>query len=226
MRHVIATSRSWNEWLAPTLTQQTGDEFILLTREEDLSLERLEEIQPCFIFLPHWSYLIPAEIYERFECVVFHLTDVPFGRGGSPLQNLIERGIYETKLSALRCQRGLDAGPVYLQRQLSLHGAAEEIFLRASRLMADMICEILSTRPEPVEQQGDIVTFPRRKPKQSDISQLSSLDQLFDHIRMLDADGYPHAFLETPAFRLEFRRAARRDGRITADVTITLRNHD
>ncbi len=27
----------------------------------------------------------------KFECVCFHMTDVPYGRGGSPLQNLIIR---------------------------------------------------------------------------------------------------------------------------------------
>jgi methionyl-tRNA formyltransferase len=40
---------------------------------------------------------------------------------------------------------------------------------------------------------------------------------------MLDAEGYPRAFLETARFRLEFARAARRHGKIVADCTITLR---
>ena len=48
------------------------------------------------------------------------MTDVPFGRGGSPLQNLISRGIYETKISAFRCVAEMDAGPVYPKRPFSL----------------------------------------------------------------------------------------------------------
>jgi methionyl-tRNA formyltransferase len=79
-------------------------------------------------------------------CVVFHMTDVPFGRGGSPLQNLIARGIYETRLSALRCEAEVDAGTVYLKRSLSLHGLGEEIFMRAADAMAPMISEIVTHR--------------------------------------------------------------------------------
>jgi len=41
---------------------------------------------------------------------------------------------------------------------------------------------------------------------------------------MLDADGYPLAFLEHAGFRYEFSRASLRDGRIVADVTITAKS--
>jgi methionyl-tRNA formyltransferase len=44
------------------------------------------------------------------------MTDLPFGRGGSPLQNLISRKIYNTKLSAIRVVKELDAGPVFLKK--------------------------------------------------------------------------------------------------------------
>ncbi len=37
---------------------------------------------------------------------------------------------------------------------------------------------------------------------------------------MLDADGYPHAFLEVNGMRLEFRRVCRRSDGLHADVTI------
>jgi hypothetical protein len=63
------------------------------------------------------------------------MTDVPFGRGGSPLQNLIVRGRRETKLTALRMSREFDAGPVYMKEPLSLEGGAEEIYLGSADLM-------------------------------------------------------------------------------------------
>ena len=67
--------------------------------------------------------------------MIFHITDLPYGRGGSPLQNLIERGYSSTKLTALRCTADLDAGPIYSQEVLNLAGTAEEIFLRADALI-------------------------------------------------------------------------------------------
>ncbi|MGH2542460.1 MAG: methionyl-tRNA formyltransferase, partial [Ardenticatenaceae bacterium] len=114
-----------------------------------------------------------------------------------------------------------DAGPVYLKEDLSLEGSAEEIYIRASYLSATMIKRIVDERIEPEPQSGEPVIFKRRKPSESRISELISLHTLHDFIRMLDAEGYPRAFLEHKGFRYEFSRAAIYDGRIAADVTIT-----
>jgi methionyl-tRNA formyltransferase len=221
MGYIIATSRFWHEPMAARLQKRLGKPVALITQKKDLNFERLMELQPRFIFFPHWSYLIPAEIAEEFECVIFHMTDLPFGRGGSPLQNLISRGIYSTQLTALRCAAEIDAGPVYLKRPLSLHGSAEEIFLRTGKLTEEMIIEIAGNEPEPVPQEGEPTTFKRRTPEQSRITEFGSLDRLFDHIRMLDATGYPKAFLEHAGFRFEFERVIRRYGKLIANVNIT-----
>ena len=64
--------------------------------------------------------IIPKKIYSNYDCIVFHMTDLPYGRGGSPLQNLIVRGHKETKISALNVQSGLDTGDIYLKKKLIL----------------------------------------------------------------------------------------------------------
>ena len=226
MNYVVASSRVWRPSLPENLSNRTGLKFISITRKEDLTPQPLETMSPRYIFFPHWSYIIPSGVFEKYECIIFHMTDVPFGRGGSPLQNLISRGIYETKISALRCVKELDAGPVYLKRPLSLYGSAEEIYLRASEIIEEMICQIIQEQPVPVEQTGEITCFSRRKPEQSDIAELISLKQVFDYIRMLDANGYPRAFLETEHFRFEFERAALKGGQVIADVKITEKENE
>ncbi len=220
-KYVLATSRSWNIPMKERLEKRTGTAFKLISRKEALTYETLKAFTPEYVFFPHWSYMIPEEIFSNFNCIIFHMTDLPFGRGGSPLQNLIARGIHDTKISAVRCVDTLDAGPVYMKKNLCLYGSAEEIYLRAGDIIEEMIVEIIETSPEPSAQKGKIVEFQRRKPEDGDISQLDSLDRIFDYIRMLDADGYPKAFLETEKFCFRFSRAARKDGKIIADVTIT-----
>src|SRR5690349_23344827 len=59
---------------------------------EELSFETVRQVNPRYLFFLHWSWKVPTEIVKEFECVCFHMTDVPYGRGGSPLQNLILRG--------------------------------------------------------------------------------------------------------------------------------------
>jgi len=198
-------------------------EINFINQVEDLNPVYIQNLDPSYIFFPHWSYKIPTDIYENYECVVFHMTDLPFGRGGSPLQNLISRGIFETKISALRCVEALDAGPIYLKRPLSLYGNAEEIYLRASDIISDMIKVIIKNELQPIEQNGEVTYFKRRKAHESNIEQLDSLQKVFDYIRMLDAEGYPLAFLETDFLKLEFSRASIKKDHITADVKITVK---
>ena len=139
----------------------------------------------------HWSYIVPAAIHREFNCIIFHMTDLPFGRGGSPLQNLIARGIYETKISAIQCIEKLDAGDIYLKKPLSLYGSAQEIYLRATKIITDMIIEIVNKLDiKPMPQVGEVVIFSRRQKADGNIQNLENLQQIFDYIRMLDADGY------------------------------------
>jgi methionyl-tRNA formyltransferase len=148
------------------------------------------------------------------------MTDVPYGRGGAPLQNLISRGHRTTKISALRMIEELDAGPVYLKRPLDLSGSAQDIYERAANVVFDLIAEIVATEPAPVAQAGPPTLFRRRRPEQSRLPETADLHALYDHIRMLDADGYPRAFLDVGPLRLEFRRAALNDDSLAAEVVV------
>lgn len=222
-RFVVATSRPWHEGMVRSMEGRVRGSFDLIRTRADLTLEALDGIKPQCVFFPHWSWIIPSEIHARFDCVVFHMTDLPFGRGGSPLQNLIARGITETQISAIFVDSGVDTGDVLLKRPLSLHGSAEEIFLRAADVIEEMVQYIIEHDPDGEPQEGDAVVFKRRKPEDSVIPDVRTLDQLFDHIRMLDAQGYPPAYLDVGALTLQFTRASRKYGRLVTECTITLR---
>jgi methionyl-tRNA formyltransferase len=226
--YLVLGCKPWNRRLFDERLRQLPGRWRFIGSPAELSPEVVEQLSPRYIFSLHWSWKVPDEMVERYECICFHMTDVPFGRGGSPLQNLIVRGLRQTKLTALRMSREFDAGPVYMKEPLSLEGGAEEIYLRAGRLSANLIQRIIRREPKPVPQRGEAVTFKRRKPEQSELGSSSSspasLEALYDFIRMLDAEGYPRAFLHHAGFRFEFSRPALYDGRIVADVTITPRN--
>ena len=193
-----------------------------ITSPAALSPEAVATLDPEWIFVPHWSQLIPESIWGTWPTVIFHMTDLPYGRGGSPLQHLIQRDHSSTMLTELRCTAQSDAGDIFLKEPLSLHGNAEEIFLRADGLIEAMIKRIVREQPTPQPQQGEATLFQRRKPAQSNLATCSSgdLSAWADQIRMLDDEGYPHAYLEAHGMRLEFRRASRRCDGLYADVRI------
>jgi len=214
---VVAQSRVWNPELILNLRKAVNYEVVEIARPDQLNFKFLSELNPKFVFFPHWSSRISRDIFENFECVIFHMTDLPFGRGGSPLQNLIVRGFNETKISAIKCVAERDSGPIYMKRSLTLEGTAKQIYVRAAKVIEEMIVEIVKDTPQPTEQLGEAVTFRRRIPSESEIKSPKSAAELYDFIRMLDAEGYPHAFINAGEFKVEFRNARLLNGRVLTD---------
>lgn len=224
---IIATPHDRNNLLERQLQERLpGYQVMRLSERYELTVEMLERIRPDFVFFPHWSWLIPEEIHAQFDCVIFHITDLPYGRGGSPLQNLIVRGYKETKLTALKCVSELDAGPIYLKRPLSLVGTAEEILQRASASMEEMIVDIVKNRPAPVPQDGRVIEFSRRQPRDGNLASLVEIGQVYDYIRMLDAEGYPPAFIDTGCLHFEFSEANLNEEFVEAKVRIRRESND
>lgn len=214
---IIATNHDWG--IRPKMIK-TKYKIIFITQKNELSLESIKKINPRYIFFPHWSWLIPEDIWQRYECIVFHMTDLPYGRGGTPLQNLIWRGHAKTKISALRVVTELDAGPVYLKKPLSLSGRAKDIYHQANHIIITMINDIIKQQPKPKPQHGRVVIFKRRTPDQSQLPNNIPLKKLYDFIRMLDAPGYPKAYLQHGNYKLEFTNATVQGSALKANIKL------
>ena len=220
--YIVATIKPWNIEAFHSYSKTLPGNWTLITEPGQLTPALIDSLQPEFIFFPHWSWHIPNSVYSKANCILFHMTDLPFGRGGSPLQNLIAQGLSETKLSAIKVEAELDNGDVYLKAPLSLSGSAQQIFARMAELSWQMITQIIQEKPEPRPQQGQATYFTRRKPEQSQLP--DSFNQLYDHIRMLDADSYPTAYLDIGDYRLEFSDAKPTGSTLEAKVKITKRD--
>lgn len=213
MKIIIATIKSWNIQRAREMQKKYigMHDILIYTDKKEFNADNVRNFNPDYIFLPHWSYIMSKEISDNWECIVFHMTDLPYGRGGSPLQNLIVRGHKETKISAIRMTGTLDGGPVYMKRSLSLDGSAQEIFIRCSDVIFQEMIPLFLVDDKkkivPVQQEGEPVVFKRRKPEEGCITSDMKMGQIYDYIRMLDAEGYPRAFIEFGDYRLEFEQA-------------------
>lgn len=217
--YVVASCKPWNKSNFDLVKSDVDADWHWVSTQEQL-LQTLQICTPRYIFFLHWNWLVANVIWQNHECVCFHMTDVPYGRGGSPLQNLIVAGHKETKLTALRMVAEMDAGPVYTKRPLSLAGRAETIYQRAGVLSFEIIRWLIANEPKPIPQQGEVVLFKRRKPGQSLLPAQGDLETVYNHIRMLDAPSYPLAFVELGDFRLEFSNAVFDGSVVTTDVNI------
>lgn len=228
---IIATVKSWNIKNAFRFKELSKNKYevIILDDKDKFKKEIIDSINPKWIFFPHWSWLIQPGIYNKYNCVLFHITDLPFGRGGSPLQNLILRKIYNTKISAIKVTKEVDSGPIYIKEDFYTGlGSANEIFSAASDLIFfKMIPFIITKNLIPKEQNGNITIFKRRKPEESDLisADLSSLSDFYDYIRMLDGEGYPKAFINFGEFKMEFSEVHKKSDKIVGKFEIFKRGN-
>jgi len=218
MNYLVATIKQWNLEVYEKHISKLEGSWFLITDEENLTLENIRKINPKYIFFPHWSWMVPKEITDNYDCVCIHMTDLPYGRGGSPLQNLIIKGHKVTKLTALKMTQELDTGDIYHKVSLDLLGSAQEIFIDAANKAYELIKFIVENKPNPQPQEGEVVTFDRRKPDQSEIPKDITIDKIYDHVRMLDADTYPSAYIDHGEFRLLCKNAKLNNGRLTIEV--------
>lgn len=217
LSYIVSAKAEWNEKYFEKYSKSQAGNWYFASNPAALD-ELLKVLNPKYIFFPHWSWVVPTAVINKYECICFHMTDLPYGRGGSPLQNLILQGYEKTMLTALRMNESIDTGPIYYKKPLSLHGSAHDIYKRAGRLCWDMIDDFIKENPIPVKQKGSAVNFKRRTPAQSEIPNGLLIKEIYDYIRMLDAPKYPKAFLETKGYRLEFENSTYKDGKLSAMV--------
>lgn len=217
--YIVASCKPWHRIKFDRYAAELSGRWAYVSDPDEL-VRAINLEHPRYVFFLHWNWKVQKSIWQNYECVCFHMTDVPYGRGGSPLQNLIVRGYKSSTLTALKMVQELDAGPVYQKRALSLDGRAEDIYLRAGDLCWELIDWMIRCEPRPVPQEGEVTHFVRRKPSESALPKEGELQNLYDHIRMLDAPTYPLAFIDHGEFFLEFSHASKSNNEITASVRI------
>tara|TARA_B100000989_G_C19456680_1_gene434327 strand:+ start:282 stop:950 length:669 start_codon:yes stop_codon:yes gene_type:complete len=216
MKYIIISKKKWDQKNFEGLDHN----FIFLNK---VNYSKIKKINPKIIFFIHWSKIIAKKIYNNYLCIQFHSSNLPNGRGGSPIQNQILLGAKRTKLTAFKISKKLDAGPICLKKNLSLKGSAEEIFRRMELISIKMINKISKSKKLKFNKQlGRPTFFKRRKNSESRIkfNKSNSVKKLYDFLRMLDAPDYPKAFIELNKFRFTFQNIRMNKKAISAFVEI------
>ena len=90
MAYIFCAYRSWALELYEKITKKYND-VILVKDPKKLTFKYVTKINPKLIFFPDWSWIIPENIINNFNCICIHESNLPKFRGGSPIQNQIIR---------------------------------------------------------------------------------------------------------------------------------------
>ncbi len=138
--------------------------------KEPLVVETIKGLKPDVITVVAYGKLLPGEILEipRLGCVNVHASLLPRHRGASPVAHAILAGDALTGISTMKMDKGLDTGPVYLQRELLIPEGATAGSLSAmlAELGADLLIATLEGLEagiiEPTTQVADRATVAPR----------------------------------------------------------------
>lgn len=203
-----------------SLNQKLQAEFDTYYFTDNSYKEALLELQPNWVFFFHWSEMVSSDIYENNKCVVIHTSNLPKGRGGSPLQNQILDGIVESRVNAITMGEKLDCGEIYASLPITLQGSITDIWLAMADRAFELIKKCVRDDPKPTPQMGESQIYKRNKNNQLPLDKVNQLIDIHKFIQMLDGESYPNAYFETENFILEFSRSQLSSDAILADVRI------
>ena len=154
-----------------------------------------------FCFYLSFSKVVSESTRNMFRHnFVVHSSDLPEGRGWSPLTWQILEGKNEIPTVLFEASEKVDSGKIYLKQTIRFEGheLVDEMRDAQGRLIAKMVKNFVERHPESlvkgIEQSGKESYYPRRRPVDSKVDPDSSLRQIFLQLRVADNDSYPVFF--------------------------------
>jgi len=150
-------------------------------------------------FLLSCVRLVPASVLAlNKKNIVVHASDLPQGKGFSPLQWQIAEGRNEIVLTLFEVVEAVDAGPYYLKETMRFDGSEllEELHRKMARAIIDLCVRFVAQYHElqPIEQSGAESFYRRRTAADDELDVNKTIAEQFDHLRIANNDTYPLYF--------------------------------
>jgi methionyl-tRNA formyltransferase len=189
-----------SSWVNPTI------ELLILRWEksghEIIWIHDLQDIPTAdFCFCLSFGKILKKEIRDLFHhTLVVHASDLPSGKGWSPLTWQILEGKNRIPVSLFEADDSVDSGPIYAQGHIDLEGY--ELIDGLRKKLADTTYELCSwfvseypmSASQPRIQKGVESFYPRRGPEDSRLDVNKTIAEQFNLLRVVDNQAYPLFF--------------------------------
>jgi methionyl-tRNA formyltransferase len=207
---VVSDRKNWindhiPKWL---LTLKKFAEEVIWTHEvSDLTRGDIAFFLGCEQIVP------PSLLARNVHNLVVHASDLPKGKGWSPLTWRILEGDNEIPVVLFEAAEKVDDGPIYLREKIVFQGTEliDEMRLELGRTTISLCSRFLEQYPAIAargeEQRGESSYYPRRTPADSRLDPDRTLREQFPLMRVADNARYPCFFeLDGCTFEVKIER--------------------
>jgi RimJ/RimL family protein N-acetyltransferase len=194
---IISDEKSWlNDWLPEMISS------LLNLGHRVLWVHKVSALRPAdFCFYLSFSKIVSKKIRSNFtNNLVVHESDLPQGKGWSPLTWQILGGKNSIHASLIEADDEVDSGVIYAQERMEFEGHELVDELRSKQALATItLCKRFIDNRKMMVTQARMQTgkesfYPRRRLLDSLLDINKSLADNFNILRVVDNSKYPAYF--------------------------------
>ena len=171
--------------------------------------QELEKIKPDFILVAAYGLIVPQKMLNlpKLGCINVHASLLPRWRGAAPIQYAILHGDFETGISIMRMDQGMDTGPIYSQAPLLIEATDDAASLneKLMHLGAKSLIAFLSGFPNlQAKKQNESGVFycPKIEKSQSLIEWNNPASDIHRLMRAFNPWPVAHTYLNNQLLKI------------------------
>ncbi len=192
---LVDTEKIWYNAYVDELVSSISDaghDVKLIRDPEDIKTGDILFLLSCVRLLPE------KKLSLNKRNIVIHASEVPKGRGWSPMTWQILQGRNSIPISLFEAESEVDSGVVYMRKTLELDGSEliDEAREKLARKVNQMAMEFIYSYPDEkgIPQEGKPTYYDRRTPRDSKLDVDKTIKEQFNLFRVVDNERYPAFF--------------------------------
>ena len=170
------------------------DNFLIL---DFFDYEEIEDFDIVFIMC--YTRILPTQFLQKNRLnLVVHESDLPKGKGFSPIQWQLLEGKSEIKITLIEATSKVDSGDIFIQKNLVFKGTElyEEIREIQAKGTFSIIYEFLENYPniKQIKQVGEESFYPRRTMDDGELDISKTIEENFNLMRIGNNQSWPSFF--------------------------------
>lgn len=147
---------------------------------DETAIDALTEFSPDVLIVAAYGLLLPQQVLDlpTFGCLNVHASLLPRWRGAAPIERAVMAGDETTGVSIMQMEKGLDTGPVYAMKSITIAECADVGALekQLARRGGDLMVDVL----QQLRHNPDLRPTPQPKLGACYANKLSAPDRLID----------------------------------------------